>query len=295
MNTMLFSAKQLHSFLVSPEGADLRSTALAVIRQGSSCRIPTLRECGVILSTARRLLISRDGPAIRDAYLSKWLRPWEVVPELKNFQAPAGDYSVGIEVEYGFRSQRDAAFIANVIKNWRYVTMDSEGGPNGIEVTFAPTLYSKFGPESQACRYLKLLQKEAARVYQHDPRSCIGTHVNVSFAGYDSADSTLYHRMRRLNAYCDTRNGWLYSGYRVEDENPLTLEEQTKYFGRMPYEAMNMQATHVEFKLFDSVTDWKKLRKYVNISVALMELMFSDAEINRDVVIETLERGYNKA
>lgn len=240
-------------------------------------------------------MVSRQPQDIEDRSLGKWLRPWNVVPELRNFTVPAGDYSVGIEVEYGFRTQQDAAFIANVIKNWRYITMDSEGGQNGIEVTFAPMLYSKFGPTSQACRYLKLLDNNRESVRAHSPASLVGTHVNLSFAGYSHTNNTQYARMRKINAYVDTRRHYIHNGYREQGESGLVRAEQDKYFGRVPYEGMNAQPTHMEFKLFNSVTDWRVLRKYVNISVSLLELIRSNVEINRAVVIDALERGYNKA
>lgn len=292
---MLFSAKQLHSYLASNEGIHSRSTVLHLLRESGADRLPSVRECGVILSIARNLLVSRNRDTIGSAYLGKWLRPWSVVPELRNFQVPEGDYGVGIEVEYGFQTQAHAAFIANVIKNWRYIAMDSEGGPNGIEVTFAPTLYSKFNSASQACRYLKLLSENAARLYPHSRSQTVGTHVNLSYAGYNGNDPDLYDRLRTINAYVDTRNGWMLDGRRAYGEGAISFDQQVKYFGREPYEGMNTRPTHVEFKLFNSVTDWKALRKYVNISVALLELIRSNTEINRETVVDALERGYNKA
>lgn len=290
---MLFSAKQLHSYLAGNTGA--RGAALHLIRERQS-RMPTLEECRTILRVAKSVLVSRHQGAIGDAYLTKWLRPWEVVPELKNFQAPEGDYSVGIEVEYGFRTQADASIIAKTIKNWRYIAMDSEGGDNGIEVTFAPMLYSKFGPDSQACRYLKLLADNQLRLHPHSTTSIVGTHVNLSYSSYCGRRlGNFEERMCTINAYCDTRNSYDWNSYRVLGETPLTLDEQLKYFGRVPYGGLNTQDTHVEFKLFNSVTDWKKLRKYVNVSVALLELIRSDTVINRAAVVAALEAGYNKA
>lgn len=291
---MLFSAKQLHSYLAGP-GSHARGTALHLIHQSHSQRLPSVKECGRILNIARTLLVSREETHINSAYLGKWLRPWDVVPELKNFTAPEGDYGVGIEVEFGFRSKQDAEFIANVIKNWRYIAMDSEGGPNGIEVTFAPMLYSKFDSTSQASRYLKLLKANEERLFPHSVHHTVGTHVNLSYAGYDSGDNNFYNRMRKVNAYVDTRNGWMLDGRRERHESAITREQQQKYFGREPYEGMNTQPTHVEFKLFNSVSDWRALRKYVNISVALLELIRGNTDINHETVVDALERGYNKA
>lgn len=293
---MLFSAKQLHSFLTSEDGRYYRTNALSLIRLGHERRIPTLRECGAILHTARSLLVSRRADPILDAGLGKWIRPWEAVPALKTFTAPEGDYSVGIEVEFGFRSETSASFIANVIKNWRNITMDSEGGPHGIEVTFPPMLYSKFGPTSAPCRYLKLLEKyRTEHVHLHSPGRCIGTHVNLSYAGYSSGEGEFYRRLQKVNGYLDTRNGYMFAAYREEGETALNIVEQERYFGREPYSSLNTQPTHVEFKLFNSVTDWKALRRYVNISVALLELLRSSTPINRETVVDALELGYNKA
>lgn len=289
---MLFTAKQLHSYL--SRSPNRRRATLHLLRENSD-RLPTLQECKTILSMAKRILVSRQAEMINDAYLTKWLRPWEVVPELKDFQAPEGDYSVGIEVEYGFRSSTGAAVIAQAIKNWRYITMDSEGGPYGIEVTFAPMLYSKFGPTSQACRYLKLLDKNSSLLVQHAANAIVGTHVNLSYAGYNTRSANFQARMFKVNAYCDTRCGYEWRPYLAFGETSLTIEEQRKYFGREPYGGLNIQDTHIEFKLFNSVTDWKKLRKYVNVSVALLELIRSDTVINRASVVAALEAGYNKA
>ena len=55
-------------------------------------------------------------PRIVDVDLWKWYRPWDVVPKLRDFQAPEGDYGIGVEVEMGFRSERAAQTIANKSK-----------------------------------------------------------------------------------------------------------------------------------------------------------------------------------
>lgn len=288
---MLFSARQLNSYLVLSNDLYLNQSVNRLIGEPRSQKIPSVKKCAAILRRAREALVSRNDDIIYNLGLTKWHRPWHIVPTLTNFQVPEGDYSIGIEVEYGFQSVQAASAVANVIKNWRHITMDSEGGRNGMEVTFPPTLYSKFGPTSQACRYLKLLAKNVQGLVVHSPAALIGTHVNLSFAGFRSDSSLMYNRMRRINAIIDTRNYYLYEGV----ERTLTNTEQNKYFGRIPYEGMNFQNNYIEFKLFNSVHDWKRLRQYVNISVALAELIRGNESIDYTSVLAALERGYNKA
>lgn len=209
----------------------------------------------------------------------KWYRPWEVVPEIRDFKAPEGDYGIGVEVEYDFVSRAAACQIAREIVNWKNVAIDTEGGYYGIEVTFSPFLYSKMTPERQVFRYLKLLKENEALTRQHGRDTYIsGTHVNVSLGG------DRIHDWRRL----DVIN-------RVLDYE-LTRDQQTKYFGREPYGFGNDMDKYVEWKLFYSQPDWKVLRRNINIAVALTELSARDnrTPITYESVLETLETAYNK-
>ena len=50
---------------------------------------------------------------------------------------------------------------------------------------------------------------------------------------------------------------------------------------------------YIEYKLFNSVTDWKVLRRYIDIAVSLTALLASDELIDRTTVLAALEAGYN--
>ena len=51
--------------------------------------------------------------------VGKWYRPWFVVPKLRDFAPPEGDYGIGVEIELGFNTLEDAKFVANKVKNRR--------------------------------------------------------------------------------------------------------------------------------------------------------------------------------
>ena len=226
--------------------------------------------------------------------LYKWRRPWDVVPKLRNFTPPEGDYGIGVEVEMGFNSVDDASFIANKIKNWKYVAIDVEGGNWPIEATFAPVLYSKLSSKTQVFRYLKLLTQHSDKVHKHDEGSMVGTHINVSKGGARYTDETRLRRMyfallsQRVSVPTYERD--------CQDlgNNPLTRDECYKYFNRVPYGGCYSQSTYIEYKLFNSTTDVKALRRYINIAVSLTDLLYSTNLINYDSVRAALEAGYNK-
>ena len=211
-------------------------------------------------------------------YVGKWTRPWDVVPAIKNFQAPEGDYGIGIEVEMGFNSLEDAQFIAKTISNWRHIAIDEEGGSYPLEVTFPPFLYSKLSATSQPCRYLQLLNKHIHKVYEHDWNEEVGTHVNVSKGGVIEFDEDRIYQVNDI-LECD-----------------LSEEQEHQFFGRTPYGYGNIcgKESVLEWKLFNSVTDYKVLKRYINIAVALTDLVASDVEINESAVMNALNNGYNK-
>lgn len=207
----------------------------------------------------------------------KWYRPWDVVPSLKSWQAPAGDFGVGIEIELGFDSRRHVNSIMKAVRHWKYITMDFEGcGDYPIEATFPPVCYSKFSPKSQACRYLKLVDGKAL---EHDEEEMVGTHINVSVGGRAHRDNAA--RRQSVNSIIE----YYHNGFGAE--------HQEKYFGRRPYGGIRTAGTHYECKMFNSVTDWKVLRRYVDISIELIKLIESEEVINASSVIAACERGYS--
>ena len=225
-------------------------------------------------------ILSRDthlGEEFDYDYVGKWTRPWDVVPSLRNFKPPVGDYGIGVEVEMGFTSLENAQYISKAISNWRHITIDEEGGAYPLEVTFPPFLYSKLSAKSQPCRYLKLLKKESYRVARHYTDAEVGTHVNVSKGGVER------FRERRIYTVSD-----------ILERLPKRLEH--KFFGRTPYGYGNIcgKESVIEWKLFNSVTDYKVLKRYINIAVALTDVVASDVEITKEVVMNALNNGYNK-
>lgn len=209
-------------------------------------------------------------------YIGKWYRPWDVVPKLRTFAAPNGQYAVGVEIELGFTSRNAAMAVAEFLSNWRHVALDYEGGTNPIEATFPPSLYSKFGPRSQPVRYLKWLKDNEHLVASHREDALVGIHVNVS-RGHSPIND---ERLRMVNMLMDS----------LSDNN------KRKYFGRTrPYRYGNSgSGRFIEFKMFNSTTDWKRLRQYVDIGVAVADLVYGRGRINQRTVVEALEAGYNK-
>jgi len=226
-------------------------------------------------------------------HLGKIARPWDVVPRLRDFRAPEGDYSVGLEVEYGFSSVASARETISFVANWKNVCIDREGGTFGVETTFPPMLFSKITNKQPVFRYLRHLKEKEGRLASHLGR--VGTHVNVgSWQG----------------GFSDWLLGALSSAlsYRLSDE------DKRKYFGRMPYGYLYQRGSYVEYKLFNSTTDITAVRRYINIAVSLTKLLdeYRHAPIvigvdptshnsqdggastfPREAVLAALERGYN--
>lgn len=286
---MYFSAKELHAHVLRKNESYRNSVhrnflAIAFPQEATlpggyfntelQTRYPfSLNLVQVVLRTAKAKIANRD----HDNYkYGKWYRPWDVVPKLRNWSAPEGDFGVGIEVEMGFQSREAAARIAHAVKNWKYITLDFEGGTHPIEATFPPTCYSKFGDKSQAVRYVKLLQENADLVVHHDESSMVGTHVNVSKGGVGS-----------------------YSNDRIEYVNHvisyhLSHEQKRRFFGRSrPYGLINNQDRFMEMKMFNSTIDPEAVKRYVNVAVSLAKLITSTDTINNDSVVAALETGYN--
>lgn len=289
---MFFSTKEFHEFVVTDApmlDAGTRTYVRNTCNRLYGTLSPTRKQAAAILAAARKAIIAREYDAVvygtRMEYgrpvmysfnTGKFLRPWHVVPKLRDFRPPQGDYGVGVEVEYGFRSRAVASATVMHIKNWKYIAVDAEGGTHGVETTFAPVLYSKLNKKSQCFRYLDYLAS-SNDVIEHDPTMQVGTHVNVSAHTRldgnrcDSVASTIRHS--------------------------LTRETQIRFFGRpRPYGCGVVRGTvsghnYIEWKLFNSTTDSKKLREYINVAVSLTKLVESDAAITTASVIEACERG----
>lgn len=209
--------------------------------------------------------------------LHKWIRPWQIIPKLRQFSAPAGDYGIGVELEAGFNSKSDAQAIASKVQHWRNITLDFEYGiTNPIEATFPPFLYSKMSSKCQPFRYAKLLSQQDSGVRQHTAGEEVGCHINVSKGGVISPS------YRRVYSMADIL------------ECNLTRDEKNKYFGRQPYGYCYDEEHYVEFKLFNSTTDSKVLRRYIHIAVALADIIYGEQEITDSLVRAALSTAYNK-
>lgn len=270
---MFFSAKELfnangHMFVLSYELEDFDGRNAPV----------TLSRVKKYVSACKKAILEREtmlDQGFIDLY--KWHRPWDVVPKLREFSAPEGEYAVGIEVEMGFNSRSDASFIAKKVQHWKYIALDYEGGDEPIEATFPPFLYNKMSSKRQPFRYLKLLTDNLDKVEEHDVDDQIGTHVNVSKGGA-VANSNRAYQLKSI----------------LEDFN---YAQNLKYFGRNPYGYCNTyggNGKYIEFKLFNSTTDSKVLRKYIHVAVALADIIYSDVEITEEVVTAALETAHSK-
>lgn len=285
---MFFSAKELHAHLNDSANWDGRYFA----EEYGSTSLYKIRK---YVAAAKRGIIAREseveitiGPPERDYWdgklrcptadieLYKWYRPWEVVPALKNFTPPVGDHGIGVEVEFGFNSLQGSQKIAKAVSKWKYIALDIEGGDYPIEATFPPVLLSKLNSKSQVFRYLKLLRDNIEDVQKHHPSHMVGTHVNVSKGGVLQMDQL------RADLVGDVLHA------------ELSEDEQYKYFGRRPYGGCNSMGKYIEYKLFNSTTDSKAVRKYINVAVALTDLICSSTEITEHSVRAALESGYTK-
>ena len=278
---MYVSAKELHREF-DPRNSNMRRAILWVDRT----RRPGLYTVAKRLRKIKQAILDRECAAeIGDdcTSVTKWLRPWDVVPKLKNFWPEADDFGVGVEIEYGFRSEEDEQWIANKVQHWKYITLDYEGGEYPIEATFPPVAYSKLSSRSQAMRYCKLLTQESSRVEEHVPRDHVGTHINVSKGSSDMPMRSVASRLEIL---------------RVTLLN-LDSAELYKYFGRDPYGYGYARETSggrcfIEWKLFNSTTSAATLKRYINIAVALTDLVYSSRDLTRENVMIALEYGYNR-
>lgn len=278
---MFFSAHEFMRFINSNEGRCHRLTYFETYRP------ITLKQARSFMRLVRKSIVERDMQPCVNGYdyclsLYKWLRPWVVVPKLRDFAPPPGEYGVGVEVECGFINDAAASFIADKIKNWKYVAIDYEGGDYPIEATFPPFIYSKMrNDRTQALRYIKLLSDNSNLIDSRYEDDYVGFHVNVSKGG---ADGTC---VRFSEARLDHIN------YALDE---LSDMENFKYFNRRPYGKLYSRGGNrwVEMKLFDSTTDVATARRYIHTAVALADLLYSGRAITAESVRAALEAGYNK-
>lgn len=280
---MYFSNKEFHDYVNNQMDSYTRS----VYKRGfldTTCRDEqvaslTLKETTTILRKVKQRLTNRNLEN-NHVGLGKWLRPWHVVPALRNFAAPEGDFGIGVEVEMGFTSLEAVRDVAWKIKNWKNITLDREGGTYPLEVTFPVMLYSKINKRSQVMRYLDILNSVRSTVVDHRTTGgSVGTHINVSM-GSEREIGQYYPRMSDINVVI----------------SQLTADQHIKYFGRRPYGYLYNRRTYVEFKLFNSQLDPKRLQQYIDIAVSLTKLVPTSAgEINRTTVVAALEEGFNKS
>lgn len=181
----------------------------------------------------------------------------------------------------GFNSIQDASCIADQIKDWKYIAVDHEGGAYPIEATFPPVLLSKFN-NSQAVRYLRLLNKNKNRVAAHSDSASVGTHVNVSSGNSRSFCTDRTEDMREaLISICG--GSWVIN--RTEEVRQFCLT----YFGRArPYGTVYSQGKYLEYKLFNSSTSTKQLKKYVAVAVELTKMIEGRSPITVATVKERL-------
>lgn len=281
---MYFTAQQYRTYKNSNQdyGIYNRNTGLYEFRK------ITLKEARDSLRAVKADLIARRLGDMGGGPLSKWYRPWDVVPAISNYKAPSGDFGIGIEVEHGFQTPEAMRAMATKVLSWRNVALDNEGGPNGIEVTFPPMDYSKF-KNSRALKYVRLLAKPSTEAFVHKTTSMIGTHVNVSSGLGDRNFSPA-----RIQAMSRILSSFRYD---MDVLSQDTRAKCIKYFGRVPYSGAFAQGTKfVEFKLFDSNRSAKSLKRYVNIAVELYKLSLEGnfTPIAQGTVFAACEIGYNK-
>lgn len=280
-----FSARELHNYITrNSRGQHYHTDYInQILGRGSVNRPVTLKDVQKALPRIKKIIAARQVTPGNWA-ITKWYRPWVVVPKLANFAAPAGDFGIGFEIELGFTSLANARKVAKHVINWKYITLDFEGGDNPIELTFPPILYSKLSKRSQVMRYCKFLTDNDRFVTKHAPGRLAGIHVNVSLPLGDHVNSS---RMELVN---DVLTRW------------LSYDQKEKYFGRNPYGYGNTHDSggrYLEWKLFHSTTDAARLRQYADIAVELTKLVGNHERdtsgINTQSVLAALETGYNRS
>lgn len=231
-----------------------------------------------LLAREENVVVGKDVNAFPERlYLGKIMRPWNIVPALRDFSPPEGDFGVGVEIEYGFTSNNTAKTAMYHIRNWKHVALDREGGFHGVEATFPPLLYSKLSKRDKPFRYLDYLAANSNMLASHN--GMVGTHINVSA-------HILIPYERRASV--------------VDYLRMLSDEQNARYFNRAPYGYINSRSEssesvgYVEMKMFNSTTCSITLRRYINIAVSLVKLMTSNISIDEASVLAALEEGYNK-
>ena len=281
---MFYSKKEFYD-AVAAQGARRIFPSLLIARCSTNGRVERKKSDAMlaeikkgVLDRTEHLELGRGGDGyFQYVHLGKIYRPWSIIPALRDFSPPEGDFGVGVEIEYGFTSNETAKTAMYHVRNWKHVALDREGGTHGVEATFPPILYSKLSKRDKPFRYLDYLAANPNMLSQH--YGAVGTHINVS-------------------ASC--RIG----GNRRESVNQvlayLSEARKLKYFNRMPYGYINSRSEnadgngYVEMKLFNSTTCSITLRRYINIAVSLVQLITSETPITETSVIEALEAGYNK-
>lgn len=283
---MFFNATEVMRYLANPN--DLY-TAHTLREQLTRAAGEAAGELPFTKSTAKKGLdtifqaIKERRCEVNDVYITKFVRPWTVIPKYANFAVPENDFGVGIEIEMGFHSVSAARKVAAHVSRWKHIALDYEGPAEPIEVTFPPVLYSALN-KCRAFDYLDFLKKREELVYKHDPGSSTGTHINVSFLGIE-----------------DKLRGWI----KVDRINSVLYDlpekDKDKYFGRMPYGYGYDCCSYVEWKLFNSQLSSERLLQYVDIAVELTRLLQDDNIAGysnnsmKEKVMFALEEGYNKS
>lgn len=252
------------------------STNGRVERKKSDAMLAEIKK-GVLDRTNHLALgVGGDG-YLQYIHLGKIYRPWSIIPALRDFSPPDGDFGVGVEIEYGFTSNETAKTAMYHVRNWKHVALDREGGTHGVEATFPPILYSKLSKRDKPFRYLDYLAANRNMLSRH--YGAVGTHINISASG--RIDNNRRESVNDVLIY-------------------LSDTQKHKYFNRLPYGYINPRTEnangngYVEMKLFNSTTCSITLRRYINIAVSLVQLITSATPITETSVIEALEAGYNK-
>lgn len=281
---MFYSKQEFYDAVAAPESRHI-FPSLLITRCSTNGRVERKKSDAMLAEIKKGVLDRRDHLVLGVGHrgyseyvpLYKIYRPWSIIPALRDFSPPEGDFGVGVEIEYGFTSNEAAKTAMYHVRNWKHVALDREGGTHGVEATFPPILYSKLSKRDKPFRYLDYLAANPEMLSRH--YGAVGTHINVSASGRIDGN-------RR-----ESVNQVLHS---------LSEARNRKYFNRMPYGYINSRTEnangngYVEMKLFNSTTCSITLRRYINIAVSLVQLIISETPITQTSVIEALEAGYNK-
>lgn len=181
-------------------------------------------------------------------------RPWELISltdKLDPFQP-----WLGFEFETGFATKAEYDRVINFVwDNINHVAIDREGyGAYCPEITFSPQNLSAYmNKTADIYKTIRWMNENNTKM-PANIGDYVGTHLNISTPAYRALARK---GVQKCNLIVDILN---HSILMMNDADMRAL------FGRVPYGLGNHTQSWVEFKLFRSTDDLKKLDGYMKVA-----------------------------